>query len=46
LSGLAVRTANLARARETLGDDLYEQARAEGVAMNRQDALTFTLRHL
>jgi hypothetical protein len=41
-----VRTANLARARETLGDSLYEQARAEGVAMSRQDALAFTLQHL
>jgi ATP/maltotriose-dependent transcriptional regulator MalT len=44
--GLAVRTANLARARETLGDACYEQARAEGVAMSRQDALAFVLRHL
>ena len=44
--GLAVRTANLARARETLGDGCYQQARAEGVAMNRQDALAFALRHL
>jgi ATP/maltotriose-dependent transcriptional regulator MalT len=44
--GLAVRIANLATARETLGDSLYEQARAEGVAMSRQDALAFTLRHL
>jgi hypothetical protein len=44
--GLAVRTANLARAREALGDSLYKQARAEGVAMSRQEALAFTLRHL
>jgi tetratricopeptide (TPR) repeat protein len=44
--GLAVRTANLARVRETLGDTWYEQARAEGVAMSRQDALAFTLHHL
>jgi ATP/maltotriose-dependent transcriptional regulator MalT len=44
--GLAARTANLARARETLGDSLYEQARAEGVAMSRQDALAFALQHL
>jgi predicted ATPase/class 3 adenylate cyclase len=44
--GLVVRTANLAGARETLGEDLYEQARAEGVAMSRQQALTFTLQHL
>jgi ATP/maltotriose-dependent transcriptional regulator MalT len=44
--GLAVRTANLARARETLGDTLYEQARAEGAAMSREDALAFTLKHL
>jgi hypothetical protein len=33
--GLAVRTANLARARESLGDTCYEQSRAEGVAMSR-----------
>jgi hypothetical protein len=44
--GLAVRTANLARVRETLGDTVYEQAWAEGVAMSRQDALAFVLRHL
>ena len=44
--GLAVRTANLARARETLGDSAYEQARAEGAAMSPQDALAFTLEHL
>jgi hypothetical protein len=44
--GLAVRTANLARARETLGDSCFEQARAEGVAMSREDALAFALRHL
>jgi predicted ATPase len=44
--GLAVRTANLARAREVLGDTLFEQARAEGVAMSREDALAFTLQHL
>jgi hypothetical protein len=44
--GLAVRTANLARARQMLGDSQYEQARAEGVAMSRQDALAFTLQHL
>jgi predicted ATPase/class 3 adenylate cyclase len=44
--GLAVQTANLARVRETLGDSLYEQARAEGVAMSQQDALVFTLKHL
>jgi hypothetical protein len=44
--GLAVRTANLARARETLGDDVYEQARAEGIAMSRQEALAFTIQHL
>jgi hypothetical protein len=43
--GLAVRTANLARARETLGN-IYEQARAEGVAMSRQEALAFALQHL
>jgi predicted ATPase/class 3 adenylate cyclase len=44
--GLAVRTANLARARETLGDTRYERARAEGAAMSREDALAFALRHL
>jgi hypothetical protein len=44
--GLAVRTANLARARQELGDSGYEQARAEGVAMSPQDALAFTLQHL
>jgi predicted ATPase len=44
--GLAVRTANLARARRQLGASGYEQARAEGVAMSRQDALAFTLQHL
>jgi hypothetical protein len=44
--GLAVRTANLARARETLGDTCYEQAWAEGVTMSRQDALAFALQHL
>jgi hypothetical protein len=44
--GLAVRTANLARARQELGDSRYEEARAEGVAMSRQDALAFTLQHL
>jgi predicted ATPase len=44
--GLAVRTANLARAQQELGDSCYQQARAEGVAMSRQDALTFALQHL
>jgi predicted ATPase len=44
--GLAVRTANLERVREALGDIRYEQARAEGVAMSRQDALAFVLEHL
>jgi predicted ATPase/class 3 adenylate cyclase len=44
--GLAVRTANLARVRQTLGDSLYEQAHAEGVALSRQEALAFTLQHL
>jgi predicted ATPase/class 3 adenylate cyclase len=44
--GLAVRTANLAQVRETLGDTCYEEARAEGVAMSRQDALAYTLQHL
>jgi tetratricopeptide (TPR) repeat protein len=45
-AGLAVRIANLARVRQELGDGLYEQARAEGVAMSRQDALAFALLHL
>jgi predicted ATPase/class 3 adenylate cyclase len=45
-TGLVVRTANLARARESLGDSSYEAARAEGVAMSRQDALAFAIRHL
>jgi hypothetical protein len=45
-SGLAVRTANLAQAREALGDIAYEQARAEGAAMSRQDALAFVLHYL
>jgi hypothetical protein len=44
--GLVVRTANLARARHELGDSCYEQARAQGVAMSRQDALAFALQHL
>jgi hypothetical protein len=44
--GLAVRTANLARARQELGHSRYQQARAAGVAMSRQDALAFTLEHL
>jgi hypothetical protein len=43
---LAVRTANLARVREALGDSLYEEAYAEGAAMSRQDALSFVLQHL
>jgi hypothetical protein len=43
---LAVRSANLARARQTLGESGYQQARAEGAAMSRQDALAFALRHL
>jgi hypothetical protein len=29
-----------------MGDSLYQQARAEGAAMSRQDALAFALRHL
>jgi hypothetical protein len=43
---LAVRTANLTRAEHELGDRRYEQAQAEGAAMNRHDALAFALRHL
>jgi hypothetical protein len=41
-----MRTANLARARQELGHSGYEQARAEGVAMSRQEALAFALQHL
>jgi hypothetical protein len=41
--GLAVRTANLAQARESLGDACYEEARAGGAAMTRADALAFVL---
>jgi ATP/maltotriose-dependent transcriptional regulator MalT len=44
--GLVARIANLARARQELGDSGYEQARADGVAMSRQDALGFALQHL
>jgi hypothetical protein len=44
--GLPVRTANMTGVRETLGDTTYEQARAEGVAMSRQDAVAFALQHL
>jgi hypothetical protein len=44
--GLAARTANLARARVTVGDASFEEARADGVAMSRQDALAFALGHL
>jgi hypothetical protein len=43
---LALRTANLDRARRELGDSVYEQARAEGAAMSRQDAFAFAVRHL
>jgi predicted ATPase len=44
--GPTMRAANLARARETLGDTLYEEARAEGAAMSGHDALAFALHHL
>jgi hypothetical protein len=44
--GLMVRTANLGRARETMGESMYEEARADGAAMSRQEALAFALRHL
>jgi hypothetical protein len=44
--GLAVRAANLARAKQELGHGLYEQARGEGGAMSRQDALAFAFEHL
>jgi predicted ATPase len=43
---LVKRTANLSRVRQELGDSGYEQARAEGVAMSREDALAFALQHL
>jgi predicted ATPase len=42
----ALRTANLARARQALGDGPYQQARAEGAAMSQQDALAFAFRYL
>jgi predicted ATPase len=45
-SGPTMRAANLARARETLGDTLYEEARAEGLAMSEHDALAFAYQHL
>jgi hypothetical protein len=41
-----VRAANLAAARETLGELLYEQARAEGAAMTREDPVAFALQHV
>jgi hypothetical protein len=41
-----VRTANLAKVRETLGDASYEQARSEGIAMSRQDVLDLVLQRL
>jgi tetratricopeptide (TPR) repeat protein len=44
--GLRVRIANLTAVRETLGDSLYQQARAQGAAMSRQDAVAFALQHL
>jgi ATP/maltotriose-dependent transcriptional regulator MalT len=44
--GLAVRIANLARAQEELGDSCYDQARAQGAAMSRQDVVAFALQHL
>jgi hypothetical protein len=44
--GLPARIANLTAVRETLGDSCYEQARAEGAAMSRQDAVAFALQHL
>jgi predicted ATPase/class 3 adenylate cyclase len=44
--GLAVRTANLGRVREALGDSRYEEARAEGAAMSREEALAFVLQRL
>jgi hypothetical protein len=44
--GLAARTANLARARQELGDSRYRKARAEGVAMSQQEVLAFALQHL
>jgi ATP/maltotriose-dependent transcriptional regulator MalT len=43
---LGLRTANLARARQELGDSRYEEARAEGAVMSRQDVLALALRSL
>jgi hypothetical protein len=43
---LVVRTTNLARARETLGDTQYERARAQGAAMTREAAVAFALQQL
>jgi predicted ATPase/class 3 adenylate cyclase len=45
-AGLSVRIANLRGVRERLGDTTYEQARAQGAAMSRQEALAFALQHL
>jgi predicted ATPase/class 3 adenylate cyclase len=44
--GLAVRTANLERTRQTLGPALYEEAWAKGASMSWQDALAFALDRL
>ena len=44
--GLAVREANLAKARATLGDAAYEAAYARGAAMTREHVIALTLDHL
>ncbi len=44
--GLAVRTANLARAQAALGDERFARAYAEGVAMSREAAVSFAFEHL
>jgi hypothetical protein len=37
---------DLAQLRKALGDRLHDEARAEVVAMSRQEALAFVLQHL
>jgi predicted ATPase len=44
--GLTVRTANLERTRQTLGQALYDEAWAKGASMSWQDALAFALDRL
>ena len=40
---LAVRTANVARARAILGDAAYEEAYAKGAKMSKEQALSFVM---